>query len=295
MASQQDKAAKATSTVGSKASPAGKKHGRTSAKREGSVGSIAASCTSAHDDVPVPDELTCGICRDVLDGAVQTPCCGGLSCRECIEAVVAATNQCPYCRDAIGAPSDVLRDVRAERAAAALVRPCKYAGCDYRGKRDELKAHAVKCNKRPKDEVIAELRECDAEWRRQRCWQLSSIILRFANMPSNNAYDEAQNLCEMLMCRLHVVLYVGGQRREYRESAAQHPCAPEMKLLPRTHAEYVAPVIKLSHIEDQVLPTACYVMPCWNPGATRRIVIPAKSSESVLAKGVQPLPGSKSV
>ena len=36
-------------------------------------------------------------------------------------------------------------------------------------------------------------------------------------------------------------------------------------------------------------------MPCGNPGATRRIVVPAKSSESVLAKGVQPLPGTKSV
>ena len=49
-----------------------------------------------HD--PPHDELVCGICHDLLTGAMQTPFCGGLSCKECIEAVAATANACPHCR-----------------------------------------------------------------------------------------------------------------------------------------------------------------------------------------------------
>jgi hypothetical protein len=273
-----------TSKVAGGATAAGKKGKKSSVGRDVSVESSSSSASSSASG-KLPDDLQCGICHDLLDGAVQTPCCGGLSCRQCIEAVAATTNACPYCRATVLYADKILRDVRVERAAACFVRPCKYDVCGYRGKRDELKAHMAACDKRPKDEVIAELRkqlrESDAEWRRQRCWQLSSIFYRFGLKRKN--YEEARNQCEMLMCRLYVVC----SRDAEESSVDQHPYAPEMKLLPRTHAKLVAPFMKLSHVEDQVLPTACYVMPYGNPGATRRIVIPAKSSEPVVVEGVQ--------
>ena len=121
----------------------------------------AASASSSHssssgaDDLP--DYLTCGICHDLVTGATQTPCCGGLSCKACIEAVAATTVLCPYCRARALAPGKVHTDVRVERLAAHFVRACKHTGCDFKAQRDDLVAHEPTCCHRPPHEVIAEL------------------------------------------------------------------------------------------------------------------------------------------
>ena len=89
-------------------------------------------------------EVDCCVCMDLLTNAHQTPCCGTLMCLACLDKVAADTKHCPLCRKPLRAGSG-LRDVRMERAAANTVRGCEHPGCDYRGKRDELRAHAADC------------------------------------------------------------------------------------------------------------------------------------------------------
>jgi len=257
-----------------------------------------------RDATSLPPDLECGICRDLLDGATQTPCCGGLSCRSCIEKSAASSSACPYCREALLA-ANVHTDVRLERAAAGFIRPCKYDGCDYRGKRDELKAHTAACDRRPKDEIIAELRGVKREltgelerWVQQRCWQLS-LVRSQVRVAKAWTIQSIQHL-ELMCCRVHLfeaVKPTGAYSRTH-ESDTHAPCAPELSqgLLPRTRAELhgfafnqapavgVAPVIKLSHIEDQDKPTTCYIINSYKPGSARRITIPAKATDAILIK-----------
>jgi hypothetical protein len=61
-----------------------------------------------------------------------------------------------------------------------------------------------------------------------------------------------------------------------------------MKFMPRTRAELcystvgVAPVIKLSHIEDQEEPTTCFIIKSFAPRSARQVTIPAKASAAVV-------------
>jgi hypothetical protein len=91
----------------------------------------------------------CGICYDLSVNAHQTPCCRNLSCKACISTVVVDSSRCPYCREHIASAEILVRDVRAERTAAATVLKCTNEGCGISGKRDAIIAHRATCDKRP--------------------------------------------------------------------------------------------------------------------------------------------------
>ncbi|CAB0009928.1 unnamed protein product [Nesidiocoris tenuis] len=49
----------------------------------------------------IPDDLICGVCKDLLVDAVLIPCCGNSFCDECIRNVLLESedHQCPDCRE----------------------------------------------------------------------------------------------------------------------------------------------------------------------------------------------------
>lgn len=81
--------------------------------------------------------LRCGICLELMVGAVQTTCCGSGFCRTCLDAVL-SPRRCPSCRTPLEAAS-VVADPRAERLSAAKPRSC--TACAFRGNRAEVEAH----------------------------------------------------------------------------------------------------------------------------------------------------------
>ncbi|XP_072298720.1 uncharacterized protein [Eucyclogobius newberryi] len=55
--------------------------------------------TEEPSDVPIPDELMCLICKDLLDDAVVIPCCGNSYCDDCIRSALLDSEDhvCPTC------------------------------------------------------------------------------------------------------------------------------------------------------------------------------------------------------
>ena len=294
--------------------------------RAAASASSSDSSSSGADDLP--DYLTCGICHDLVTGATQTPCCGGLSCKACIEAVAATTVVCPYCRARALAPGKVHPDVRVERLAAHFVRACKHAGCDLKAQRDELVAHEPTCCHRPTHEVIAELcaeiealrdenearrngeevlrdenevlrdenevlAEVGNQWRHRRCLTIAVIWSQVVMDPNGWTVTTRTHL-ELLSCRVHAFDELESPTAAPRvtHSVVHPPRPPHLKLMPRTRAELhnfavgVAPVIKLSHIEDQAEPTTCYIIKSCAPRSARQVTIPAKASEAVCVTGL---------
>lgn len=49
--------------------------------------------SSSEEDDPIPDELLCLICKDIMTDAVVIPCCGNSYCDEC-EFVSCPVSQC---------------------------------------------------------------------------------------------------------------------------------------------------------------------------------------------------------
>jgi hypothetical protein len=255
--------------------------------RAAASASSSDSSSSRADDLP--HYLTCGICHDLVTGATQTPCCGGLSCKACIEAVAATTVLCPYCRARALAPGKVHPDVRVERLAAHFVRACRHAGCDFKTQRDELVAHEPTCCHRPPHEVIAELNQ----QRRERCMQFAGIRSQVV-MEANGWTVETQTHLELLFCRVHAFDELESPTAAPRvtHSVVHPPRPPHLKLMPRTRAELhnfavgVAPIIKLSHIEDQEQPTTCYIIKSCAPRSARQVTIAAKASAAVIVTGL---------
>jgi hypothetical protein len=234
------------------------------------------------NSISLPDELTCGICYDLLDGARQTPCCGGLSCKACVETLAASTTTCPYCREDELVVGRLQMDVRVERAAASIVRPCKYGGCDYRGKRDELKAHIAACDKRPVSEALAAVTKEAEQWRAQRCWQLASIS---AQGRTHRWPISVRGQLELLLCRVHRMAGSNDDEREPRVDYSVDQVGVDRSLaqLPKTVMKLYTnpagtPFLRLSHLHDQGAPTWCYVVKARDPSSARRIAIPAMTS-----------------
>ena len=44
---------------------------------------VAASTQDEDEEEPIPDELICLLCKDLLVDAVVIPCCGNSYCDEC--------------------------------------------------------------------------------------------------------------------------------------------------------------------------------------------------------------------
>ncbi|KAB1262967.1 E3 ubiquitin-protein ligase RBBP6 [Camelus dromedarius] len=55
--------------------------------------------SSSEEDDPIPDELLCLICKDIMTDAVVIPCCGNSYCDECIRTALLESDEhtCPTC------------------------------------------------------------------------------------------------------------------------------------------------------------------------------------------------------
>nr|BAN21290.1 hypothetical protein [Riptortus pedestris] len=58
----------------------------------------------------IPDDLLCGVCKDLLNDAVLIPCCGNSFCDECIRNVLLESedHQCPDCREKDVSPDTLI-------------------------------------------------------------------------------------------------------------------------------------------------------------------------------------------
>lgn len=103
----------------------------------------------------------CLICHDVVTDAVQMFCCGGLYCRRCVFIWLSDKTTCPSCRQH-AAHDTVVTDVRSERLAASVMRPCAQAhlGCAFKGDRQKADEHAWTCSFVPRPSIVLELQRC---------------------------------------------------------------------------------------------------------------------------------------
>jgi hypothetical protein len=129
-------------------------------------------------------------------------------------------------------------------------------------------------------------------WRRQRCWQLSSIIKFY-----EGAWTDATRVqLEQLQCRIHTFDGKCCNTVEPRmdDSVQQPAVAPLDSMLPRTRVRlYVAagvPYLRISHLEDQKEPTWCYVILPLAPSSARKIAIPASKAEAIVVRDFLPKP-----
>ncbi|XP_006901404.1 PREDICTED: E3 ubiquitin-protein ligase RBBP6-like, partial [Elephantulus edwardii] len=53
----------------------------------------------SEEDDPIPDELLCLICKDIMTNAAVIPCCGNSCCDECIKTALLESDEhtCPTC------------------------------------------------------------------------------------------------------------------------------------------------------------------------------------------------------
>ncbi|XP_029998007.1 E3 ubiquitin-protein ligase RBBP6 isoform X2 [Sphaeramia orbicularis] len=65
---------------------------------------------SEGEDNPVPDELVCLICRDLLNDAVVIPCCGNSYCDDCIRSALLDSEEhvCPTCNQLEVSPDTLI-------------------------------------------------------------------------------------------------------------------------------------------------------------------------------------------
>jgi len=103
----------------------------------------------------------CLICHDVVVDAVQMGCCGGMYCRRCVLNWLQENTTCPSCRQH-ATPDNVSTDVRSERLAASVMRPCAQAhlGCTFKGNREKADEHAWACGFLPQPSILSELQRC---------------------------------------------------------------------------------------------------------------------------------------
>ncbi len=108
---------------------------------------VAAEATSAESDIApnsgdisfMRDDLNCGICFELCENAVETPCCGHLFCEGCVKNV----RKCPMCRtDCKFRPSMVLR-----RLISNMPTHCPY--CHDVFTVGSLATHESSCSQRP--------------------------------------------------------------------------------------------------------------------------------------------------
>uniref|UniRef100_A0A8C3JF97 RBBP6 ligase n=1 Tax=Calidris pygmaea TaxID=425635 RepID=A0A8C3JF97_9CHAR len=65
---------------------------------------------SSSSSVPVPDELLCLICKEIMTDAAVTPCCGNSYCDECIRTALLESEEhaCPMCHQTGVAPDALI-------------------------------------------------------------------------------------------------------------------------------------------------------------------------------------------
>jgi len=90
------------------------------------------------------DHLTCPICREILDNAVETAC-AHVYCENCIAIAIAnGHKKCAVCRAPIK-NSDLRASVPIRRIIADMDTTCTNAGCKWKGTRGNLQDHELSC------------------------------------------------------------------------------------------------------------------------------------------------------
>ncbi len=89
---------------------------------------------------PVPEELKCGLCRQVARVPNIISCCGDHFCKLCIEGVIQDKKPCPTCEEA---EFTILTNKKYHKKILALEVRCamKDRGCDWSGTLEQLDAH----------------------------------------------------------------------------------------------------------------------------------------------------------
>lgn len=90
-------------------------------------------------DTKLSEQLTCGICLDHAEEAVETSCCHHIFCRECLAKV--KNRICPQCRKTFKALVAHL----ARRMIGEMETFCPNKSCDVKTSRSELAYHLQKC------------------------------------------------------------------------------------------------------------------------------------------------------
>ena len=85
------------------------------------------------------DSLTCPICFEIADNAVETSCCHQVYCHYCLSVV--GNKPCPQCRQQF----NMLVSHISRRIIGSMPMPCPIKGCNTKVMRSELKDHEMKC------------------------------------------------------------------------------------------------------------------------------------------------------
>jgi hypothetical protein len=105
-----------------------------------------------EDDNPAPspsfvltcEDLSCPICMNYFVEQIFQCSRGHLICPDCYRAMQSPTKACPSCREKMRV-HPVMRNLALEEIASKQTFPCNGDGCDFVGKRDEMKEHKKTC------------------------------------------------------------------------------------------------------------------------------------------------------
>ena len=92
-----------------------------------------------YSDSKLTEQLTCGICLDYAEQAVETSCCHHIFCEECIRKV--KNGSCPQCRNIF----KILVAHLARRMIGEIETICPNKLCNLKTSRSELVYHLPKC------------------------------------------------------------------------------------------------------------------------------------------------------
>ena len=117
--------------------------------------------------------LTCAICLDIVEDAVETSCCHQLFCESCVKGI----QDCPLCRkNLVTSVNHVIR-----RMVGTLKKPCDY--CQSMFQRANLSSHIDVCSKKP---VSCLVNGCDYNGNREKT--LNHLITAHSKELTNNNY-----------------------------------------------------------------------------------------------------------
>eukprot|EP00301_Raphidiophrys_heterophryoidea_P015065 c23586_g1_i1.p1 GENE.c23586_g1_i1~~c23586_g1_i1.p1 ORF type:complete len:447 (+),score=69.24 c23586_g1_i1:55-1341(+) len=93
---------------------------------------------------PPPNEFFCGVCKDVLEDAVQTPC-DHCFCSACIQPTISSSLDCPQCHSRVLANQlkPVMRVFRNMLKSQSL--RCVFVGCGAFMKLEQIAEHEQAC------------------------------------------------------------------------------------------------------------------------------------------------------
>uniref|UniRef100_S4RYW6 Retinoblastoma binding protein 6 n=1 Tax=Petromyzon marinus TaxID=7757 RepID=S4RYW6_PETMA len=71
---------------------------------------VTEQSSSSSDEDPIPDELLCLLCKDLMVDAVVIPCCGNSYCDDCVRTVLldSEDHTCPTCHQSDVSPDALI-------------------------------------------------------------------------------------------------------------------------------------------------------------------------------------------